>query len=311
MILERTENIKRGILMAKKDDKQGFVEEFMDTLTLILMRLPGWAGLLVAAAVFLLVTFIIPMTANELAANNSYMVPLATMVGTFGIIFGPLLCLSVLLATAAVYIRRRRNDELLDGHKSIRELTWREFEHLLGEAYRRKGYSVHVAGGDKPDGGVDIELRLGEQVTLVQCKHWNSGKVGVRVVRELLGVVTQSQAHEGILVASGGFTDDAIAFARKSPIIHLVGANELQSLIRSVQRDPGTSVPPAQSRTSPPLPSPSVSTESVETVKPTPPCPGCGTPMVQRVAKRGKHNGNPFWGCPTYPKCWGKIPIRK
>jgi len=311
MILERTENIKRGILMAKKDDEQGFVEEFMDTLTLILMKFPGWVGLVLAPAAFLIISIVLPMVANWLATVDPKLAPIATIVSMGGLILGPVLGFLILLATAAVYIRRRRNDELLDGHKSIRELTWREFEHLLGEAYRRKGYSVHVAGGDKPDGGVDIELRLGEQVTLVQCKHWNSGKVGVRVVRELLGVVTQSQAHEGILVASGGFTDDAIAFARKSPIIHLVGANELQSLIRSVQRDPGTSVPPAQSRTSPPLPSPSISTESVETVKPTPPCPGCGTPMVQRVAKRGKHNGNPFWGCPTYPKCWGKIPIRK
>ncbi len=297
--------------MARKEAEQGFVEDFMNTLTRILMKFPGWAGLVLAPAAFLIVSIVLPMVANWLATVDPKLAPIATIVSMGGLIFGPVLGFLILLATAAVYIQRRRNDELLDGHKSIRELTWREFEHLLGEAYRRKGYSVHVGGGDKPDGGVDIELRLGERLTLVQCKHWNSGKVGVRVVRELLGVVTQSQADEGIVVASGGFTSDAIAFARRIPILHLVGTKELQSLIRSVQRDPSYSATPAPVLDSPPLPLPTVSSPSAKTQKPAPACPGCGTPMVQRVARRGKHNGNAFWGCPTYPKCWGKIPIRK
>lgn len=34
-----------------------------------------------------------------------------------------------------------------------------------------------------------------------------------------------------------------------------------------------------------------------------PTCPKCGTPMVQRIAKRGTAPGQSFWGCPNYPRC--------
>jgi hypothetical protein len=32
-------------------------------------------------------------------------------------------------------------------------------------------------------------------------------------------------------------------------------------------------------------------------------CPKCGVPMVRRVAKRGEHRGQAFFGCPSYPRC--------
>ena len=34
-------------------------------------------------------------------------------------------------------------------------------------------------------------------------------------------------------------------------------------------------------------------------------CPRCGSPMKLRTAKQGKHAGNQFWGCSTFPKCRG------
>jgi very-short-patch-repair endonuclease len=36
-----------------------------------------------------------------------------------------------------------------------------------------------------------------------------------------------------------------------------------------------------------------------------PSCPRCGQPMILRVAQRGTHQGEPFWGCPDYPRCRG------
>lgn len=34
-------------------------------------------------------------------------------------------------------------------------------------------------------------------------------------------------------------------------------------------------------------------------------CLLCGSRMVSRVAARGKHKGNPFYGCSNYPRCKG------
>jgi len=36
-----------------------------------------------------------------------------------------------------------------------------------------------------------------------------------------------------------------------------------------------------------------------------PACPRCGQPMVLRIAQRGARQGEPFWGCPGYPRCRG------
>lgn len=40
----------------------------------------------------------------------------------------------------------------------------------------------------------------------------------------------------------------------------------------------------------------------------TPKCPVCGSPMVLKVAKRGKNAGQEFWSCTRYPECKGTRP---
>ena len=66
-------------------------------------------------------------------------------------------------------------------------MSWREFEMLVGEAFRLKGYAVHEHGGGGPDGGIDLVLsrpgQNGSEKFLVQCKQWRAFKVGVDVVR--------------------------------------------------------------------------------------------------------------------------------
>lgn len=32
-------------------------------------------------------------------------------------------------------------------------------------------------------------------------------------------------------------------------------------------------------------------------------CPKCGSPMVKRIARRGRHSGSEFWGCSRWPGC--------
>ena len=37
-----------------------------------------------------------------------------------------------------------------------------------------------------------------------------------------------------------------------------------------------------------------------------PSCPKCEQSMVTRTVKRGENKGRLFWGCSTFPKCYGK-----
>jgi restriction system protein len=73
---------------------------------------------------------------------------------------------------------------------TVSQLSWKEFELLVGEAFRQRGYAV-VETGDGADGGIDLVLTKNGDRCLVQCKHWKSGaRVSVMVLRELLGVMT-------------------------------------------------------------------------------------------------------------------------
>jgi len=41
--------------------------------------------------------------------------------------------------------------------------------------------------------------------------------------------------------------------------------------------------------------------DSNQDVEPT--CPKCGSPLLPRIAKKGKYQGQKFWGCSQFPNC--------
>jgi restriction system protein len=178
----------------------------------------------------------------------------------------------------------------------LRALHWEDFEHLIAAAYRRMGYAVRKAGGAKPDGGVDIVLEAHGMRTYVQCKQWQSWKVGVNIVRELYGVMAKDHIDRGIVITCGEFTKEAKDYCRDLPI-ELVDGNGVIALLRDldVTQFQAPPVPPVVVPQSP------VVSESND----TPACPNCGALMVTRTATRGAHAGSQFWGCPHYPRCRG------
>ncbi len=172
-------------------------------------------------------------------------------------------------------------------------MSWRDFELLVGEAFRRQGYVVEERGGSAPDGGVDLVLRKGGKTTVVQCKRWRETQVSVQPVRELFGVMHAERADEAIFVSSGRYTADAVEFARGQSIT-MVGGEELAEMVPAVQqeRQNGKRLADALG----PMEIRSADSHS---------CPVCGSAMVRRVAKRGRNAGDAFWGCSRYPACRG------
>ena len=268
--------------------------------------LPWWAGTGLAAVAYVVLHryattevaavavpgqvghLVVGQVTKTLASIGQYIVPLLLLAGA-----------------VASFLGRRKRAGLIDDVASgkpgeaLRGMSWRDFELLVGEAFRLQGYSVTETGGGGADGGIDLKLNRANEVFLVQCKQWRAYKVSVNVVRELFGVMSAEGATGGFVVTSGIFTADAKAFAEGRNIELIDG----HSLAKMVERARVARTSGQNSKTT--TPPPSLTSVS----GPEPRCPRCGGSMVKRIAKQGSNAGGAFWGCAAFPKCRGVIAI--
>lgn len=166
---------------------------------------------------------------------------------------------------------------------ALRQLEWKRFELLCARYYEAMGFrSETLAAG--PDGGIDVKLFKidpSRPLAVVQCKAWNTQQVGVKEIRELLGVMVHEKVARGIFITTGTYTQDAITFGGASPIQLLNGASLTQKIL---------DLPPEKQQV--------LLAFAFDGDYRTPSCASCGIKMVKRDSKRG-----PFWGCAHYPRC--------
>ena len=114
--------------------------------------------------------------------------------------------------------------------QGFEQLSWQDFEALIAELFRRHGFEVEAQGGDHADGGIDVIVKRDECTYLVQCKHWQAQRVGVKVVRELYGVIAAEGVDGGYVITSGHFTPDAVDFAQ-GIAMQLINGRQLMALL--------------------------------------------------------------------------------
>jgi restriction system protein len=247
----------------------------------VLALFPWWINVILGVIVYISFKYWIP----SLIFQNPFYKGIAMALPSIAPVAAAiLLCVAAISAFNAW--RKRHLLEKQKGTETLRAINWKEFEELVGEAYRRKGYSVTETGGGGADGGVDLVLRKGGEKLLVQCKHWKMDKVGVKLIREIYGVVAAEGATGGIVISSGTFTQEARDFAGGKPL-ELLDGSELLQLVAEVQKTPLQLIKNSNDHI----------------------CPLCGAKMVLRTAKKGPSAGEKFWGCSTFPKCRGTKPF--
>lgn len=199
-------------------------------------------------------------------------------------------------AAIGSFIRRKQRRHLLEvqtGLDSVRALTWRQFEMLVGEAFRRDGYTVEENTHSGADGGIDLMLRKDHKLTLVQCKQWRTQHVDVKVVREMYGLLMHHRAAAVKIVAIGDYTSDARRFAYGKPV-ELISGDALLDMVLSQQ---------VQDHEADIEASPNAALEPS-----APSCPKCGSVMEARTNRRTNER---FWGCANYPKCRDTRQLKK
>lgn len=267
--------------------------------------LPWWVGSTLAVVAYVVLhryaSADVPTNVSPGQVGQMVFGQMTKVLAFYGQFIIPLLLLAG--AAASFFGRRKREGLVRDagGDRSgatLRALSWKDFELLVGEAFRMRGFSVVETGGGGYDGGIDLQLKKGSEVFLVQCKQWRAYKVSVNVVRELFGVMASQGATGGFVVTSGTFSADARSFV-EGKNIELIDGSALQGMIERVScaQPEMMSVRGVSNRAEPHLQTTALVME--------PTCPRCGSAMAKRIAKQGSKAGGAFWGCTAFPKCRG------
>ena len=179
----------------------------------------------------------------------------------------------------------------------IQSLDWKRFEELCAAYFEAKGRKATVTDLGA-DGGVDV-LLYGESdpekiLGIVQCKAWSEKPVGVKEIRELLGLMTDNVCPLGVYITTSGYTPDAQAFA-EGKHIKLMDTEQLLKLIHELPQESQAAL--LQTTTAGDYTTPS--------------CPNCGTKLVSRTSRKGNNAGQLFWGCASFPRCRYTMPLGK
>lgn len=175
----------------------------------------------------------------------------------------------------------------------IRNLEWKRFEDVCQQFYEMKGIRSETTSLGA-DGGIDIRLYQddsGQPTSIVQCKAWGERFVGVKPVRELLGVMTHEKIGKAFFMTSGSYSDEAKVVADANRITLIDGP----LLLLMIQRLPAERKDALLA----------FATAGDYT---TPTCSNCGVKMRAVAGKGGRPD---FWGCTNYPRCHQKLGKRR
>ena len=167
--------------------------------------------------------------------------------------------------------------------EALRAMEWKRFEMLCAGYYEAVGFQSKTLRCGA-DGGIDVKLfRVDPEkpIAIVQCKAWNVYSVGVKEIRELLGVMAHEKVGRGVFITTATYTQDALNFGSANPIQLIDGAAFVAKLLELPKHHQHTLLELA-----------------FQGDYKTPTCPSCGIKTIKRDSKRG-----PFFGCENYPRC--------
>ncbi len=306
--------------MAKRNDSV-----ILDVLGLLSV-LPWWVSVVVSGISYLLLKYLIPLIEFHQKGPADFMPALVNGLTGILAALAPFIALVLLIPAPISIIRswqKRRTSDISSSRLSTREpsskpmagrrggrcdivasedrkqkvdlsmatlrkIEWYSFELFCKIYYENIGFRVAKTKAGA-DGGMDLVLYKNDSehpCAVVQCKARANQDIGVKYVRELLGVMAHYKVGNGILVTNSGFTQEAVEFARTNPI-EVIDGRKLSALASGLDAEKKTRLLDFL--------------ESNDYTTPT--CPNCEIKQVIRTAKKGQTAGQEFWGCRNYPRC--------
>lgn len=125
----------------------------------------------------------------------------------------------ILIWVVLTYWKRNRTRSRMLGMsaKDLLDIPPGEFEEITAELYRLIGHQAKRIGASG-DHGVDVVIKAKNgQKWIVQCKRWRK-PVGEAVIRDFYGTLHHEKAAQGAIIATSGFSQQAIEWAKGKPL---------------------------------------------------------------------------------------------
>lgn len=114
------------------------------------------------------------------------------------------------------------------------DIPSRDFELLTAYLYNQKGYKIRITPRTR-DGGYDVLAIKDNQREYeklhIECKRYTE-KVGVQIIRGILGTLNVENATKGVIITTSDFTKTAYDEAKKSCRLELININEFDKDMR-------------------------------------------------------------------------------
>jgi len=105
-------------------------------------------------------------------------------------------------------------------------LDGEQFEEIIGNLYRKKGY--HVTKTPKgPDQGVDLIIKRGSEKIIIQAKNWRNNVSNTDILKTA-GARQMHKATSAIVITSSRFTKSAVEALQRTPKIQGIDIDALK-----------------------------------------------------------------------------------
>jgi len=175
------------------------------------------------------------------------------------------------------------------------QMSWQEFEHLIGSLYESLGYKTEVTQAAS-DMGVDVWAERDGVRRAIQVKQFGQGNtVGREPLQKTVSAIAKGDADEAVVVTSSQFTQTATEYAAEfGPELELIPGRRL------IEKLSLSDVPPPTSESSK---SNSVSNTTQEPTSDTS-SDSIGTPLTD---KRGDWNNKGKYAYDAFYEATGDI----
>ena len=137
----------------------------------LLAILPWWVSNLAAGIAYVVLAHIAP----ALRASDPILQSILNAAPSRAPLFALILLIPAPMSALNAW-RKRKLFEQQENTASIRSLSWKQFEELVAEAYRRQRFPMVENSRSGADGNVDNRLIKEGKAHLVQCNQWKSNK---------------------------------------------------------------------------------------------------------------------------------------